>query len=338
MDIEYLHPKTLELLIYLLWNECFSDEAPYELYEKTFATEMNKKIKTDLKKNKIYNYVGEDTSSAESYNPDGTVEIVNTIELFTTYNHKLEPFIKKYTKAFKENKLIQAEKKYYSFSEHIQLFSKLILESVQKEDRRNFTINYNFNEVDFSLAKEILQKNFEPQKFRLYELLLYLNDKKYIKINKKMKFIELKNALALSDEFNKKEYILSVNISLNKEPSVISKFLLSEISPDLYRPKRRRLKFLDSPEDVIHSKNAEISLGQKSIMLSRSESYFVYGIAVYEKVFNSSVIKYQVMTSRINTKVKDVLLEPKFNFLKEDKKLKKYILNKYVEFNRAKYL
>ncbi len=336
--MDYLRPKTLELLIYLLFNECFRDYDPYRLYKKTFAAKMKNEIKADLIKNRISGSIGENWCSAECYKKDGTAETVDTIELVTTYNHKLEPFIKEYAKAFKENKLTHAEKKYYSFDEHIQLFSKLILELAQKENRKSFTLNYNFDEIDFSLAKEILQKDFELKKFRLYELLLYLNDQKYIKINKKMKFIKLKNVSALEDEFKKGEYILSVNISLKKELSIISKFLLSDISSDLYKPKRRRLRFSDNPEDVIHSKNVEISLGQKSIMLSRTEYYFIYGIAVYNKVFSSSIIKYQVMTSRINKKIKEGLLEPKFNFLKEDKKLKKYILNKYVDFNRAKYL
>lgn len=336
--MNYLLPKTLELLIYLLWNECFSDEAPYELYEKIFPSEMHAKIRTDLRWHKIYKYIGEDFGATENHKEDGTVEIIDTIQIFTTYNHKLKPFIKEYVKAFKENKLIHAEKKYYSFSEHIQLFSKLILELFQRENRKSFTVNYNFDDIDFSLAKEILQKDFEPQKFRLYELLLYLNDKKYIKINKKMEFIELKNALALSDEFENVEYILSVNISLNKEPSVISKFLLSEISPDSYKPKRRLLKFSDNPEEVIHSKNVDIYLGRHPVTISRREYIIVYKIAVENKFFSSEIENNQTIISRINAKVREGLLEPKFNFLEEDKKLKKYILNKYIDFNRAKYL
>lgn len=336
--MEYLHTKTLELLIYLLCNECFRDYDPYRLYKKTFAAKMKNEIRTDLIKNGIKKSIGENWGSAECYKKDGTVETVDTIQVLTAYNHQLKPFIKKYVNAFKENKLAYEEKKYYSFDEHIQLFSKLILEPIQKENRKSFTLNYNFDEIDFSLAREILQKDFELKKFRLYELLLYLNDKKYIKINKKMKFIELKNALALAGEFKKEEYILSINISLNREPTVISKILLSEISPDSYKQKRRCLKFSDNPEEVINSKYVDIYLGKKAIKLWFREYIIVYKIAVNQLPFNSTIGKHQTIISRINKKVQDGLLEPKFNFLTEDKKLKKYILNKYINFNRAKYL
>jgi hypothetical protein len=329
LSMKYLQPKTLELLIYLLWNEYYSDEEPYELYEKTFPLEMHFKIRADLKINKIYKYIKEEISSAQSYNSDGTAKRVTTMEIATVYNHKLKSFIKKYIKAFRENKLIHAEKKYYSFYEHLQLFSKLILEPIQKENRESFTINYNFDEIDFSLAKEILQKDFELKKFRLYELLLYLNDKKYIEINKKMEFIEFKNALALADEFKNVEYILSVNVILNKEPSVISKFLLSEFLPDSDKPKRRYLKFSGSPEEVKNSKQVFIYISQQPIILEWEQYSMVYKIA--ESIAAFDVKDDKVNICRINKKIKYALGNPDFYLLQASNG--HYILNDSVYHN-----
>lgn len=326
--MKYLLPKTLELIIYLLWNEYYSDEEPYELYEKTFPLEMHSKIRADLKINKIYKYIKEEISFAQSYNSDGTSKRVTTMEIATVYNHKIKPFIKKYINTFKENNLLPFGK-YYSFYEHIQLFSKLILEPIQKENRKSFTINYNFDEVDFSLAKEILQKDFELKKFRLYELLLYLNDQKYIEINKKMEFIEFKKASALADEFKNVEYILSVNISLNEEPSLISKFLLSGFLPDSDKPKRRYLKFSGSPEEVKKSRHVFIYISQQPIILLWEQYSMVYKIA--ENIAAFDVKEDKVNICRINKTIKYALGDPDFQLLQASNG--HYILNDSVYHN-----
>lgn len=337
--MRFLHLTTLELIIYLTFKGYFYEEYPYEFYTKVFYPETDN-IERDLRINKIYNCINLDIGEILQTEEDGTETL--SIDLYPTSRIDIEIFIEKYIKEFKENKLIPIENvllsigKYYSFDEHIQLFSKLILEPNKKEDRKSFTINYNFNEVDFSLAKEVLQKDFELKKFRLYELLLYLNDKKYIKINKDFDFVELKNPSNLADE--NKTHVLSINITLKNEWYKILKLL-----PNTSKPQEKQLKFINKPEDVRNSKNVDIYLDEKPISLSYPEYEFLFNIVVKEKEFYSSDVDNQRIKFEINEKVKDALEDPFWCLLKEipvlwEEGQKRYALSEYVKYRRRKSL
>lgn len=180
--MKYLNNKTLELIIYLLFKGDLTEDPPTELFTQVFSSEINN-ILEDLRANDIASYI--------SFGKNKT-----TVKLIDKPN--LEQFVDDYIRNFEKDKLDKGLKNYYSFEKHMSVIPRFLLEPYFDKFRKtSFTISYNFNYVNLSLADENLKMDFSPEGYkneiqkniRLYELLLYLNNKKYITISNNFGFI-----------------------------------------------------------------------------------------------------------------------------------------------------
>lgn len=218
--MKYLNNKTLELIIYLLFKGDLIEDPPSELFTQVFVSEIDD-ILADLRENNIDAFI--------SFGKNKT-----TVKLID--KKSLEEFADEYIRNFEEDKLDKGLNNYYSFEKHMSVIPRFLLEPYFDKFRKApFTISYNFNYVNLSLADENLKMDFSPEGYkneiqknlRLYELLLYLNNKKYITISNNFGFILYKKfpylprmrstggsrPLIIEDE-----YVLVINITFNKSP------------------------------------------------------------------------------------------------------------------------
>jgi hypothetical protein len=224
--MDYLHPKTLELLMYILFEGDLIEEPPYKFATKVFGSDMNY-IFDELEKNRIDDCF-EIGNTATYYSRSGEPKEYNGVTLSHYNKLEVEGFLDKYIDEFKEDKL-QSPQNYYLFEDQISIIINSILKPYYKKSKYNFSIDYNFDDADFSCARDIIQKDLstsefktEVQKdFRLYETLLYLNKEGLIKINKGFKCVELKEDS--KSESEEKKYVLSINITLKETPIKISR-------------------------------------------------------------------------------------------------------------------
>lgn len=218
--MDYLYPETLGLIMYILFEGDLIEEAPYEFATKVFGSDMNY-IFDELEKNKIDDCFEIGLSNIY-YSRFGKPIECNGVTLSHYNRPEVEEFLNKYIDEFEEGKL-QSPQNYYSFENQMAIIINSIFEPYYNKSGKNFSIDYNFEDANFTCAKEILQKDLSPNEFknevqknfRLYEALLYFNKRGYIKINKGFKCIELKKS---SKPTKEKKYVLSINITLEKTP------------------------------------------------------------------------------------------------------------------------
>lgn len=204
--MEYLQNKTLELIIFLLFGEDLLEEPPSEFFIDVFASEIDN-ILEDLRESNI--------DSCISFGKNKT-----TVRLIDKAS--LEKFVDEYIRNFEEDKLDKDLNNYYPLDTLMSIIPTGLLKPYyDKFLKTSFTIDYNLREADFSLISEISKANI-----RFYELLLYLNNKKYISIHDKFGFVRdmsspirrvTREEIRRGDE----KYLLLLNINFNKSPMEI---------------------------------------------------------------------------------------------------------------------
>lgn len=319
-----LHPNTANILTYLLLGEDCIDLSDFYYI---------KPIKEDIEE--CMEFLPADVIQKEVTDSKGfKISVINKVEF--------DKFLKNYINAYKEDNLnlkvnknppisissTQKNESFYSYSENLFQMNEIF-----KDYKEGQIINLS--------SYEILREKSSLIRFAEIILDLYLNppSKKepYIEIIDCKKHYYPRNGLSI-------HIVLNIAMKLKKSPNKIyrelllkhpiigdkSKNLPSKIVTKSYKPKRKRLKLIYEPKDILHTKNVEIYLSGQMIILSRREYLLVYAIAVEHVFLSSTDKKNQVIKHRINEKIKDGLRDPNFQFLKTDYKEKKYVLSKYV--------
>lgn len=222
--MKYLNNKTLELIIYLLFKGDLIEDPPSELFTQVFASETDN-ILADLRENNIDAFI--------SFGKNKT-----TVKLID--KESLEKFVYEYIRNFEKDKLDKGLNNYYSFEKHESAIPRFLLEPYFDKFRKTpFTISYNFDYIDLFSANENLKMDYSynlnlckqeiQRNIRLYELLLYLNNKEYITINDNFGIVVFRNLFHTpirhisrrSEPVDNKKYILGINITFKKSPMEI---------------------------------------------------------------------------------------------------------------------